>query len=167
MSDANQKQPGTFQRVGESLVSYVITKAIKAADGTKEGGVIETSLTEQGKELVNGVAQENAPIIEGIEARLNPEQMTAYEILSSKVAPKGGIFRRIFAKILHFGAKVCAFVGAAFVDNFAETNNREQNRPKLEGIFAWFLGDVFKQKDDDDEKSKKKPVSPRLSPSPT
>lgn len=95
--------------------------------------------------IVNELRTEATPLIEQTANTLTESETDTWNILREKIAPSGGFFNTLFARLLWVGAKVSSFVTALVVDNWTGNNEKDKNAGNLDRIFSWMLGSMFKK----------------------
>lgn len=132
---------------GGLLFSYAKNSAKNVVERNEEV-IAEKSvdyIVEASGHIVEELRTEATPLIEQTANTLTETQTDTWQILREKIAPSGGFFNNLFARLLWVGAKVSSFVGALVVDNWTGNNDKEKNAGNLDRIFSWMLGSMFKK----------------------
>lgn len=98
----------------------------------------------QTEEIVEQIKEDSAEIIKETAQKLSPEVQDSWQLIREQVAPQGGFFKTIFARLLWIGAKVSSFIGATVVDQWTGRNEKGQNIQNIDTIVGWLLGWIFK-----------------------
>ncbi len=132
---------------GGLVINYV-KKGVKSTVEKSEDTIAEKSvdtILEASGHIVEELRKEATPLIEQTANSLTNLETDTWQILREKIAPSGGFFNNLFARLLWVGAKVSSFVGALVVDNWTGNNDKEKNAGNLDRIFSWMLGSMFKK----------------------
>lgn len=116
---------------------------------------------EQTDQLVKQIKEDSAEIIKTTSEKLSPEIRDSWEIIRDNIAPQGGFFRTIFARLLWIGAKVTSFVGALVVDRWTGRDEKDINKENLDTIFAWLMGWIFKKNPNSQTQEQRSPLLTR------
>lgn len=120
---------GTIEKSEDLIAGYTVERVLEASDS-----------------IVSELKKDAAGIIEQTANSLGEQEKDSWNILREQIAPKGGFFNTLFARLLWVGSKVSSFVGALVVDNWTGNNDKEKNGSGLEVIFSWMLGNMFSKK---------------------
>ena len=129
---------------------------VKASFGNTASGILTSEtfrepVTEYSSEIVSNeivsvvdhIKENTAPIIEERAQAVSKDGLNTWERIREKIAPEGGFFKTIFARLVWIGAKISSFAGALFVDSWTGRDEKNTNTPHIETIISSFIGSLF------------------------
>lgn len=142
-----QKIISKIKERGGQIARFVKDRTKKVIE-TNEERIAEKSvdyIMEASDHIVEDLRTEATPLIEQTANTLTESETDTWNILREKIAPSGGFFNTLFARLLWVGAKVSSFVTALVVDNWTGNDEKDKNAGNLDRIFSWMLGSMFKK----------------------